>query len=62
MDSNDSSSPFWHGYLDTKLDDSIWGLKSGKSKIEVDFDAPYMESSAKVIEYNIDYMENVILK
>jgi hypothetical protein len=37
-------------------------LKNGKSKIEVDFDAPYMESSAKVIEYNIDYMENVILK
>lgn len=62
MDSNDSSSPFWHGYLDTKFDDSLWGLKNGKSKIEVDFDAPYMESSAKTIKYNVDYMENLILK
>ena len=62
MDSNDSSSPFWHGYLDTKFDDSLWGLKGGKSSIEVDFHAPYMESSAKTIQYNIDYMEDKILK
>ena len=62
MDSCDSSSPFWHGYLDTTFDNSIWGLKNGKSKIEVDFNAPYMESSAKTIQKNINYMENIILK
>jgi len=62
IDSCDSSSVFWHGYLDTRFDNSIWGLKRGKSSIEVDFHAPYMESSAKTIQYNIDYMENKILK
>jgi len=62
MDSCDSSSPFWHGYLDTTFDNSIWGLKNGKSKIEVDFNAPYMESSVKTILKNINYMENIILK
>ena len=62
MDSNDSSSPFWHGYLDIQFDDSIWGLKNGKSKIEVDFDAAYSEESELVIKKNIDFMENIILK
>jgi hypothetical protein len=62
MDSNDSSSPFWHGYLDIHFDDSIWGLKNGKSKIEVDFDAAYSEESENVIKKNIDFMENIILK
>ena len=62
IDSCDSSSVFWHGYLDTRFDNSIWGLKRGKSSIEVDFHAPYMESSAKTIQYNIDYMEDKILK
>jgi hypothetical protein len=62
MDSNDSSSPFWHGYLDIQFDDSIWGLKNGKSKIEVDFDAAYSEDSEVVIKNNINFMENVILK
>ena len=56
MDSCDSSSVFWHGFLDTAFDGSIWGLKDGKSKVEVDFDAPYLESSRKTIEYNIYYM------
>jgi len=62
MDSNDSSSAFWHGYLDIQFDDSIWGLKNGKSKIEVDFDAAYSEESEQVIKKNIDFMENIILK
>jgi hypothetical protein len=62
IDSCDSSSVFWHGYLDTRFDTSIWGLKRGKSSVEVDFHAPYMESSAKTIQYNIDYMEDKILK
>ena len=62
MDSNDSSSPFWHGYLGIKLDDSIWGLKDGKSKKEVNFDAAFDSHSEGVIKENIDYMENIILK
>ena len=62
MDSNDSSSAFWHGYLDIEFDDSIWGLKNGKSKIEVDFDAAYSEESEIIIKKNIDFMENVVLK
>ena len=61
IDSNDSSSPFWHGYLDIKFDDSLWGLCNGKSKLEVDFNAPYIESKADSIRYNVDYMEQKIL-
>ncbi len=61
MDSNDSSSPFWHGYLGIDLDDSIWGLKDGKSPIEVDFHAPYEMSRLGTIQSNIDYMETKIL-
>ena len=62
MDSCDSSSAFWHGYLGIKFDDSIWGLKNGKSHIEVDFNTPYISSKAATIFDNINYMENVILK
>lgn len=62
MDSNDSSSPIWHGYLGIKYDDSIWGLKDGKSKIEVNFDATLLPSKDSAIVHNISYMENVILK
>lgn len=62
MDSNDSSSPFWHGYLGIELDNTLWGLKNGKSPIEVDFNAPYEEAKEQVIKANVDYMENVILK
>ena len=62
MDSNDSSSPFWHGIMNTPFDSSIWGLQYGKSKEEVNFDIEYFPGNAKVIEYNIDYMENIILK
>ena len=61
MDSNDSSSPFWHGYLGIKLDSTIWGLKDGKSPIEVNFVAAYDELKEEAIKYNVDYMENVIL-
>lgn len=62
MDSNDSSSPFWHGCMNTRFDESIWGLQYGKSKKEVNFDFEYLPGNAEVIKYNIDYMENVILK
>lgn len=62
IDSNDSSSPFWHGYLGIGFDDSLWGLKDGKSKIEVDFMASHDEYAEQAIKSNILYMENVILK
>ena len=62
MDSNDSSSPFWHGYLGIELDNTLWGLKNGKSPIEVDFNAPYDEAREQAIKANVEYMENVILK
>lgn len=61
MDSNDSSSPFWHGYLGIKLDDSIWGLNKGKSPIEVDFHAEYEMGRVGTISLNVDYMESKIL-
>ena len=61
MDSNDSSSPFWHGYLGIGLDDSIWGLENGKSPIEVDFHAEYEMGRVGTIQMNIDYMESKIL-
>jgi hypothetical protein len=62
MDSNDSSSPFWHGYLGIEFDNSIWGLKSGKSSTEVDFHAPHIKGNEVAIQANIDYMENKILQ
>tara|TARA_R110000868_G_scaffold192839_1_gene437420 strand:+ start:172 stop:981 length:810 start_codon:yes stop_codon:yes gene_type:complete len=61
MDSNDSSSPFWHGYLGKCLDDSIWGLEHGKSTIEVDFHAPYEMGKVGAIQKNVDYMQSKIL-
>jgi hypothetical protein len=62
MDSNDSSSPFWHGCLGIEFDDSIWGLQNGKSKIEVDFHAPHIKGIEAIIKTNIDYMESKILR
>lgn len=61
MDSNDSSSPIWHGYLGIHLDNSIWGLQNGKSPIEVDFHAPYEMHRVGTIQMNIDYMQSKIL-
>ena len=61
MDSNDSSSPFWHGYLGIDLDNSLWGLKDGKSPIEVDFHAPYEMGRVGTMQMNVEYMENKIL-
>lgn len=62
MDSCDSSSVFWHGCLNTRFDGSLWGLKNGKSPKEVDFDLAYDSANKEPIEFNIDYMENTILK
>lgn len=61
MDSNDSSSPFWHGYLGIGFDNSLWGLKNGKSPIEVDFHAQYEMGRVGVMQMNIEYMETKIL-
>jgi hypothetical protein len=61
MDSNDSSSPFWHGHLGVKFDNSIWGLKNGKSPLEVRFNAVQDPEALDDIEHNIQYMERYIL-
>jgi hypothetical protein len=61
MDSNDSSSPFWHGYLGIGFDTSLWGLKYGKSSTEVDFHASYEMHKVGTIQMNIEYMESRIL-
>jgi hypothetical protein len=62
MDSNDSSSPFWHGHLGVRFDESAWGLKDGKTKLEVRFEVERDLDSVKDILFNINYMENQILK
>lgn len=62
IDSSDSSSPFWHGHLGIRFDQTTWGLKNGKSKLEVRFDVSSDVDSLRAIEHNINYMENLILK
>lgn len=62
MDSNDSSSAFWHGHLGIRFDSTLWGLKDGKTKLEVRFGIERDETSISDIKFNVDYMENVILK
>lgn len=62
IDSNDSSSPFWHGHLGVRFDSTVWGLKEGKSKLEVLFGVPLDQDSVKDIKHNVNYMETVILK
>lgn len=72
MDTNDSSSPFWHGINGVLLDDSTTGLKNGKSELEVDF---HIERTAKkhsidnkqmsvekMINANIAWMRNILEK
>lgn len=71
MDTNDSSSPFWHGINGIEFDDSATGLKSGKINLEVDF---HLErtvkshsvdnkklSEIKLIQSNIDWMQKNVL-
>jgi len=62
IDSNDSSSPFWHGHLGIRFDKSIWGLENGKSPLEVKFETERNEGSISTIKYNIEYMESIILR
>jgi len=70
MDTNDSSSPFWHAINGVLLDDSATGLISGKSKIEVDFHIERSKkkhsidnksmSVEKMIRANINWMRNIL--
>ena len=62
IDSNDSSSPFWHGHLGIRFDESTWGLKKGKSKLEVNFNIEHDVESVKMIQHNVTYMESIILQ
>jgi hypothetical protein len=70
MDTNDSSSPFWHGIQGISLDDSATGLANGKSDIEVDFHIEKQQNRFSVdnkkkdvdfiIKENINWMEKII--
>ena len=72
MDTNDSSSPFWHGINGVLLDDSATGLADGKSDLEVDFHIKKVAkkfsidnkqmSVEKMIQHNIDWMRNILEK
>lgn len=57
MDSNDSSSPVWHGILGIPYDSSVGGLKLGKSKVAVDFYTPIIEDNRHIISNNIQIVE-----
>lgn len=61
IDSNDSSSPIWHGHLGILLDNSATSLINGKTSIEVDFSAKKSQYVDSVMQ-NIKYMEDIILK
>lgn len=61
MDSNDSSSVFWHAIKGIPFDSTCWGLKDGKHKSEVDFNLPFDEKHVQLISKNIEYMEHAIL-
>lgn len=66
MDSNDSSSPVWHGLLGINYDNSYGGLINGKSKIPVDFhikaipDGQDPELVAGNINFNIQWINELI--
>jgi len=60
MDTNDSSSPFWHGIHGIELDNTSTGLKNGKTPIEVDFDFEFDSRHDELINNNIDWMERII--
>lgn len=73
MDSNDSSSPVWHGVQGIKYDDSYGGLINGKSPIPVDFHATRFggmvgdvyftdEEIAKCISYNMKSIDKFATK
>lgn len=60
IDSNDSSSPIWHGHLGIQYDDSQSGLVAGKSRHSVDFDATPTAEFLPMISSNIEYMKQIL--
>ena len=62
IDTNDSSSPIWHGHLGIAYDFSQSGLINGKTPIEVDFNCNTTDIRREFIEFNIEYMERVVLQ
>jgi hypothetical protein len=65
IDSNDSSSPFWHGCWDVWFDSSYGALKGGKIETAVDFSLKPRdveegeEKRIEAIQWNIAYMETL---
>ena len=58
--SNDSSTAFWSAINGHKFDRSAGGLIGGKVKREVDFNLEYDEAHVKDIEYNIEWMKDIL--
>lgn len=58
--SNDSSSAIWHGINGIKYDNSATGLFLGKIEKEVDFLYPYDTNRLDEINFNINYIKNLI--
>lgn len=62
IDSNDSSSPFWHGIEFIRFDETGTGLKDGKVKTAVDFDIKRYRIGDPYIEFNINWINKNILQ
>ena len=59
-DTNDSSTAFWHAINGIGYDDSVGGLRDGKSPIEVDFNLPYNETHVPLIKENVEWINGLI--
>lgn len=53
---NDSSTAFWHGCQLIEFDDTVSGLKAGKSPIEVDF---YRGKSTHILYEDYSILKNI---
>lgn len=64
MDTNDSSSPFWHGINGIEFDETATGLEGGKIQLEVDFGIERSEDPAVIerIQKNISWLEDIRTK
>ena len=58
--STDSSSIFWHGINNIRYDDSPSGLKEGKINKPVDFFIDYDENRIEDIQYNLQWIKNLL--
>lgn len=61
IDSNDSSSVFWHAIHGIAFDDSATGLVNGKLNKEVDFHLPFNPVTQKTITHNINWINENIM-